>query len=73
MITLEQAKKLKPGDILHHVHNLNADGTPERWKVNGKPQTWKRNPGRVRVPIKHRLYHHDYLTEHNLHLVNLGR
>ncbi len=71
MITLEQAKKLKTGQVLHHVVNKNADGTPERWKVNGKPKTWKTRPEAVRVPIKHGLYDYDYLDEGSLTLVNL--
>ena len=70
-LTLEQAKGLKPGDMLYHRINNNADGTPQRWKVNGKPKTWKRSPERVRVPIKHGMYHYDYLTELYLDLVSL--
>jgi len=68
-MTLEEAKALRPGMILHHVCNLNADKTPQRWKVNGKPKTWKRNPGRVKVPIKQGIRNYDYLTEDTLHLV----
>jgi hypothetical protein len=71
MITLQQAKNLKPGDLLHHCKNKNADGTPQRWKVNGMVKTWKRSPERVRVPLKHGLYDYDYLTEADLNLVNL--
>lgn len=65
MITLEQAKALKPGDIL-------IDDLGKRWKVNGQPQTWKRSPGRVRVPLKHGLYAYDQLDETSLHLVKMG-
>jgi hypothetical protein len=36
MITLEQAKQLTQGTILYHAINRNADGTPQRWRVNGK-------------------------------------
>ncbi len=64
-ITLEEAKALKPGDIVH-------DTKGHRWKVNGEVQTWKRAPGRVRVPLKHGLYAYDYLTEKTLHLLTLG-
>jgi len=71
MITLEKAKALTYGTILHHVKDKNSDGTPRRWKVNGKPKTWKRSPERVRVPVKHGLYTHDYLTENDLDLVSL--
>ena len=70
-ITLEQAKALKPGDIIHQDGMVNADGTPRRWKVNGQPKVWKRSPGRVRVPLKHGLYNYDYLTEDYLDKVSL--
>jgi len=70
-ITLEQAKNLKVGDILYHNGSSNKDGTPTRWKVNGKPKTWKRQPGMVRVPLKHGLYSFDYLTEDYLHEFDL--
>ena len=66
MITLEQAKVLTHGDILYHVHNLNADGTPERWRVNGKVKTWKRALSSVQVPLKYGLYGYGYLTEREL-------
>ena len=71
MITLAQAKELKHGDILHHTINKNADGTPQRWKVNGKVKTWKRDNTRVRVPVKHGLRNCDYLTEDGLNVVSL--
>ena len=72
MITIEQAKSLKPGDILHHVTNKNADGTPQRWKVNGQVKTWKRDTNRVQIPVKFGLYDFDYVTEDSLHLVSLS-
>lgn len=71
MITLSQAKNLKRGQILHHVSNKNADGTPQRWKVNGEVKTWKTMPERVRVPVKYGLKRYDYVTENDLHLVSL--
>jgi len=71
MITLEQAKNLKPGDILHQVDAQNADGTPRRWRVNGQPKVWKRSPERVRVPVKRGLYSYDYVTEADLDKLSL--
>lgn len=68
-ITLEQAKSLTYLQELHHVYYRNADGTPQRWRVNGKPMTWKTRPNEVRVPIKHGLYSCAYLTERDLDLV----
>ena len=63
-ITLEQAKNLSYRNVL-----VAEDG--KRWRVNGKVQTWKRSPERVRVPLKHGLYAYDYLTERELELVSL--
>lgn len=70
-ITLNQAKKLRHGQELYHLKNRNADGTAQRWRVNGKVKTWKTQPWRVQVPIKHELYSFDYLTENDLHLLSL--
>jgi len=70
-LTLKQAKNLKHGDILFHVNNKNSDGTAQRWKVNGKVKTWKKNPEKVKIPLKYGLYRYDYLTENELHLVTL--
>ncbi len=63
MITLKQAKDLRVGEILHHTMNKNADGTPQRWRVNGQVKTWKRSPDRVEVSLKHGLRDFTYLTE----------
>lgn len=70
-MTLDEAKQLKIGQVLHHTINRNADGTPQRWRVNGAVKVWKRNPNRVRVPIKHGLYAYDYLTEDDLNLLEV--
>lgn len=72
-ITLEQAKNLTYGTILHHTSNTNSDGTPQRWRVNGRPKTWKspKNAHRVSVPLKHGLYSYGTLTENDLDLVDL--
>jgi len=71
MITLEQAKQLKYGQVIYHAINKNSDGSPQRWKINGQVKLWKRNPNRIRIPIKHGLYSYDYLTENELELVCL--
>lgn len=67
MITLEEAKNLKPGDILISAR----DG--KRWKVNGQVKTWKKNPLRIRVPLKHGLYSYDALTEGEFELARVHR
>jgi hypothetical protein len=55
-LTLDEAKALQYGDILH---------TPEgkRWKVTGMVKRWVRSPDRIRVPLKHGLYAYDAITE----------
>ena len=62
MITLEQAKNLKWGDELLHVEWKNADKSAMRFKVNGQVKTWKRNPNKIRVPLKYGLYEFGYLV-----------
>jgi hypothetical protein len=62
-ITLQEAKQLKLGTILYHLEHKNADGTPQRWRVTGKPKVWKRSPEKVKVPLKNGLYHYGYLDE----------
>ena len=73
MITIEQAKALEHGDILHHNTNKNADHTCQRWRVTGKVKTWKRDLTRVKVPVKYGMYTHDYVTEYDLDKVSLEK
>ncbi len=61
-ITLEQAKSLEYGDMLHLDNYNNADGTPARLRVNGKVKTWKRDANRIKVPVKHGLYNYGEVT-----------
>jgi len=63
-LTLTKAKELKHGDVLHHKQRENADGTPERWRVNGKVKRWKRDTNRIEVPLKRGLYDYGYLTNY---------
>ena len=71
MITRDQALGLFYRQELYHVTNTNADGSPQRWRVNGKVKTWKRSPERFEVPIKHGLCSYDYLDEDTAHLLCL--
>ncbi len=66
MLTFEQAKNLSLGTTLYHRDNRNADGTPQRWRVNGKVKLWKLSPEHIKIPLKHGLRNHDYLTEDDL-------
>ena len=70
-LTLNQAKKLRIGQTLYHLKNKNADGTAQRWRVNGKVKTWKTKPNKVQVPVKYGMYSYDYITERDLHSVSL--
>jgi len=57
-MTIEEAKRLRYGQTVYEAGEYNADGTARRWRVSGQVQTWKRDPNRVRVPLKHGLYVH---------------
>jgi hypothetical protein len=62
-ITLEQAKALKYGQTLTHDTLKNADGkSPMVFRVAGAVKTWKRDKGRIRVPLKRGLYQTGYLV-----------
>jgi hypothetical protein len=58
-ITLETLKGMTRGDAIHL-----PDG--RRWRVNGAVKTWKRDAGRVRVPLKFGLYAYDAVTESDI-------
>lgn len=66
VLTLAHAKVLTRGTVLYHITARNADRSALRARVNGLPQTWKRSPERVRVPMKHGLYNTFQLTERDL-------
>lgn len=50
---LEEAFTLNYGDT---IWALGRDGSAIRVKVNGKPKTWKRTPGKIEVPYKYGMY-----------------
>ena len=62
-MTIEEAKQLQVGEVLHNQHC-------KRWRVNGKVKTWKRDHTRVRVPVKHGLYRYDVVDETNVNIVH---
>lgn len=65
MITYKQALAHK-GEFWHMTWK-NADGTPSRCRVNGQCQTWVRRPGEFKLPVKHGLHAHGYITHENAH------
>jgi len=71
-ITLEEAKRLQHGTILYYTKACNADGTPQRYRVAGKPKTWKTMPEKVEVPLKYGLNHWARITEQHLGLFCLS-
>ena len=61
-MTLEEAKMLSYGD---HIWFLDTKGSARRVKVNGRPQLWKRSPGKIRVPVKYGMYETGQFYEHD--------
>lgn len=67
---LENLILLGDREFYHRV-NRNADGTPQRWRINGALKRWKKDRTRMRLPIKHGLYAYDAiesLAEFNTYL-----
>ena len=65
-MTLSEAKSLERGQIIYHRYLTNYDGTPMRFKVNGRPRIWKRDTNRVCVPLKRGLYDYVIMTDFDL-------
>ena len=65
-MTRKQMEELKIGQTIYHNYNKNSDGSPQRWRVNGKLKTWKTEPNRFRLPIKYGLRTCEYLTQFNI-------
>ena len=59
------ANNLLKADNFEMLNYNNADGTPVRWRRNGKNKLWKRDPNRFRIPIKHGLYDYGYIDQDN--------
>lgn len=62
MITKEQAMTC---DVFYDVTEKNADGTPKRWRRNGKTKTWKTRPEDFEIPVKYGLYTYGTITQDN--------
>jgi hypothetical protein len=72
VITLEQAKKLQHGHIVHagacRIIKGSRGGYSTkivRLRVSGKLLTWKRSPERWELPLKYGLYDSYRLTDRN--------
>lgn len=56
---LEQVLRNSYHQYFYHRKFKNADGSPQRWRVNGQLKRWKIDRSRMRLPIKHGLYAYD--------------
>jgi hypothetical protein len=65
-MTIAEAKALTWNDVIYYKHHRNADGTLARFRVTGKVKTWKKDPNRIRVPLKRGMYEFWALTEDNI-------
>jgi hypothetical protein len=66
MVTLSQAKNLRHGQTLYIIGAFDADGSPSKCRVTGVAKLWKRDAGRVQIPIRRGQRENGYLTEDNL-------
>ena len=75
MITKEQAIKLGSGELREDIHYSGCrlivgprGGKKykiERWRVNGKCQTWVTRPSEFRLPIKYGLKTYHDINQYN--------
>ena len=78
MITLDQAKQLRHGEVVHQTYGKRdrSDGVHggvcKRWRIMRKVQTWKRSQWRVRIPIKYGLSWYGAIHEDNLDLFHMS-
>lgn len=42
------------------------DKGPFRWRRNGKNKEWRRDQGRIQIPVKYGLHGYGYVTEDDL-------
>lgn len=59
----------------YHTKNKDSKGNPQKWRLNGAIKTWKRDPKRIQIPLKHGLYDYDtiYSIEEFKALLSLDR
>ncbi len=53
MVTLEQAKALKVGDVVCVNNVYDSHGRCLRWRVVADVKTWANHPEMVCVPVQH--------------------
>lgn len=67
-LTLQDAKELQYRQELYYSGSSDYRGAPQKWRVSGKPKTWKTRPNEVEVPIKWGMYVSAKITENDLNL-----
>ena len=73
MVTKEQAQN----SMYFYQHTIQTPTgfrslpRPIKWRANGKCKLWEKSPEKFKLPIKHGLYAHAYLTEENAHLFEI--
>lgn len=74
MITIEQAKSLGYREELHSDdYRQNRGKDCYRVFVSGRPKTWKRQPDKVIIPVKHGMYQSEHITETELNFWHLRK
>ena len=61
-MTADELRNVKFGDVLYCKDFKNADGSPARYRVNGRVRLWVRTPSRVEVPVKRGLWEYGVVT-----------
>lgn len=70
-MTIDDAKKLQKGDVIYAKEMPDAKGKPSRWKVTSV-KTYKRDPNRILIGLKHGLYDYAKITEYDLSFFSLS-
>ena len=52
--------------IFYSKTYTNSDGSPRKYKRNGRVKTWKRDPGKFKIPVKRGLNEYGYITNDNI-------
>ena len=74
MINMQQAVNAQEFHAGECVKTIGKRGgvkiTQEVWRRNGKTKLWKTRPTEYRIPVKHGLLDHDYITPDRVNFLN---
>ena len=59
------------GGCPHNPGSRGRDKGPIVWRRNGKTRTWKRQPWRFEIPVKHGMYSYSVITNGDLALAHV--